>query len=153
QGDGAATLEQFDVYFRLRRLYHLVYRIKEDLYDKGNYPADYVVDKDKQNLWQALNRQIEVLDTIRYWMEFVIDYLPIEWKSSGNDVRKPEDIWKDVTTAMRSMIDVAGIPEMLGSEYTAKALKEPHLLFDQDAIRRVHQTLSSRSRELAARRA
>jgi patatin-related protein len=150
QGDGADTLELYDVYFRLRRLYHVVYRIKADLYDQKAYPEGYELDKDKQNLWQALNRQIEVLDTIRYWMEFVIDYLPIQWKSSGNEVRKPEEIWNDVSVAMRWVIDAAGITATLGNEYTAKELKEPHRLFDQAAITQLHRTLSLRWKKLEA---
>src|SRR5438093_8366155 len=79
KGDGRNTLERYDIYFRLRRLFHVIYQIKEELFDKERAFADDQPDKNKQDLWKALNHQVKVFQVIQYWMEYVVDNLPIRW--------------------------------------------------------------------------
>jgi len=148
RGDGVSTLQHFDVYFRLRRLFHLAYKIKEDLYDRTNGQAP--PDLNKRRLWEALNRQIKVFETIRYWMEYTIDYLPIRWLDEQSALRPPVEIWRDITNAMCAMLAVKGVLDELGPNYQTDHVVSttPDTLFDQADITKLHRFLSRRWKAL-----
>jgi len=114
------------------------------VYDRKDYGAGYKPDQTKRLLWKALNRQIEVLETIRHWMEHAVDHVPIRWLENNGKVRDHADVWQDVTTTMRWMLNVDGIPQALGDAYSASPLQHPHELFDQSAIGRLHRAMDSR---------
>jgi len=149
KGDGGATLLHYDVYFRLRRLFHVVYRISEDLYDGVGSPLAPPSEA-KRRLWKALNRQIKVFETIRYWMEHVIDNLPVQWLDEQGEIRNPEEIWDEVTVAMRRLLVLEGIPARLGCENRSERLKDPEGAFVQAEITALHEELGRRWKRIEA---
>lgn len=85
-----AILVNFDIYYRLRRVQHLVYRIYDALYDKN---ASLERDKHERylRLLQTMNRQIELYEIVQAAIETVIDDAPTPWRTlSPTNV---ENVW------------------------------------------------------------
>ena len=110
-------LADFDVEFRLRRLFHIVYFLLEQLSDPKQLEKGTVVlmVKDEsgkmvptnvsraaqyKKVWRLLNEQIELLDVIRTSAEKVIDDSTFDWKD-----REPEDVWRDARVVLRYFFD------------------------------------------------
>ena len=62
------SLERFDIYFRLRRLRHVLYYIAERS-KQGVTPEAW------KRLRAAINVRAQVLEIARYWMEYVMDHI------------------------------------------------------------------------------
>jgi predicted acylesterase/phospholipase RssA len=86
KNDGGAQtiLENFDVYFRLRRLFHLTYTI----YDPAA-PSQTTESDDLTSLWNRLNHLIKLVEILEWALEWYVDHVPIEWKQLDNDYRDP----------------------------------------------------------------
>ena len=125
------TLADFDVYYRLRRLFHLTYFVGDNLL----YPAnkkDAVPEATAghyRDLLQRLNHQIKLLEMIQFAMESVIDYAPIPYTDLKNQAASAElaqGKWQAVLNLMRALLDpagAAGIPA-LGGDVMDAGLKE-----------------------------
>jgi patatin-related protein len=134
RGNAAETLDNFDIYFRLRRLFHLTYRIKQHLYDDPAGPTEASVQEDYRALWRRINHYINVLEILEWAMERYVDNCPIDWRSldsmftdaEGNrrEPRREElaaiarDKWGQVADGLTRLLDTAGIA--LPSEDTAE---------------------------------
>jgi predicted acylesterase/phospholipase RssA len=70
-GEGLDTLGEFDVLYRMRRLYHVVYAIEARIYGEKRPEPDRIARY--QDVWRRLNHQIKVLEMIRFTLESVID--------------------------------------------------------------------------------
>jgi patatin-related protein len=116
EGGGTDTLTDFDIYYRLRRLYRLTYALDTLLYEKGrndlqrnrllpNQVAGY------RDLWRRLNHQIKVLEIIQEAMETLIDLAPIPWKDL-EDQRPGKDPaidkWARTQNLMRALLSLDG---------------------------------------------
>jgi Protein of unknown function (DUF3376) len=116
EGGGTDTLTDFDVYYRLRRLYRLTYAIGTLLYDEDrndlqrnrllpNQVAGY------RDLWRRLNHQIKVLEIIQEAMETLIDLAPIPWKDL-EDRRPGRDLaagkWARVQNLICALLSLNG---------------------------------------------
>lgn len=89
QEEAAAVLEEFDVYFRLRRLYRIVYLIV-DLLHGGNRPQPTKPERRAlEQLWQAVNRQIELMEIVRYQMEKLLDNADFKWQQRFEKKEEP----------------------------------------------------------------
>jgi hypothetical protein len=90
------SLFRFDVYFRLRRLYHVCHRIGEELRRSTTKP-----DPDWTKLWEELNLHIKTAEIVRFGMEYVLDHAKIGWEA-----RKPIEVWNDVRWYLEAFLDV-----------------------------------------------
>jgi patatin-related protein len=70
-GDGTDTLREFDVYYRLRRLYHLTYAIKRLMF-QGDPISTEMADR-YTDIRRRLNHQIKMLEMVKYAMETALD--------------------------------------------------------------------------------
>jgi patatin-related protein len=97
----AASLNRFDVYFRLRRLRHTVYKLAEE-YGKysGQPPAVWT------DLWKHLNRHIQILEVIQYWMEYLMDHLMEDPRNSWL-TKEPDQVWGDLRWYMEVFLHIA----------------------------------------------
>jgi patatin-related protein len=144
-----SVLENFDIYFRLRRLYRIVYLIVERLYEKKN-PIQGEKRARYKKLWREFNRQSKLLEILRVRMEDLIDQAPIQWRitiekkleldeqaSLGREVAQ---MWRVVSLAMRNFLDVnekmAGI---LPEAYREPGDKTEWL--DQESLSKINQLL------------
>jgi patatin-related protein len=90
----ARSLQRFDVYFRLRRLYHLAFRISEEMEGPKNQP-DYASVPGLPVIWGKLNRRIQILEIVQHWMEFLMDRL-IDGGRADWRTKEGEDVWGDL---------------------------------------------------------
>ncbi len=228
KGDGLDTLQKFDVYFRLRRLFHVTYRIKEALYDfvtiewqkdfadmtitvskKGRMAliigdSEHKIDLSKANhlqglkeainklninvkaiiikldqgfrlrlrgpdycklqdaddtndssiylqycplseelinLWKSVNCQIKFLEIIRFWMEYVIDSVPIVWEDLP-----AETVWEDINWALEKLLDISSESGLIPPSYHSH--KPPHERLDQEDLSKGYQALKKRAEDI-----
>ncbi len=111
-GNGVDTLANFDVYFRMRRLYHLVYRIKYRVYDD---PAPLAAEARAQyrELWRRLNHQIQLLEMIEFVMESTLDGAPIEWRDLKDQTASDQIAlgkWLAAENLMKALLSTDGLP-------------------------------------------
>lgn len=130
-------LRLYDVDFRLRRLFHLVYlmyRMKLPL--EGQNGGAY------RNLWRALNRQIELLEIVKAAMEEMIDRAPIPWEE-----REASTVWASVAAAFRALLHTAeGGSALLPAAYLqGSSCAELEALLDQTALTRISAALKARA--------
>ncbi|HEX8189538.1 MAG TPA: patatin-like protein [Pyrinomonadaceae bacterium] len=116
--DVPVFVRNFNVYFRLRRLYRMVYMIVEVLGREKRLPEGEI--GRLTNLWRLLNREIEMLEIVRTNMERLIDEAPIRWKDApgesddeGDDpspesVAEARVIWDIVTEALLQLTERRG---------------------------------------------
>jgi len=76
---------RFDVYFRLRRLYHTTYWIAEKVRKDPSL--------NWSEIWKRLNLQIEITEIIRFAMEYVMDRAKVDWSAPN---REPIDVWNSI---------------------------------------------------------
>ena len=130
-------LRLYDVEFRLRRLFHLVY-----LMYRKKLAVDDTTGGAYRDLWRALNRQIALLEIVKAAMEELIDRAPIPWKE-----RDAADVWASVAAAFRTLIHTAGgetalLPEPYLRGSSCAALETA---LDQAALTRISAALKTRA--------
>ena len=104
-------LRDFDVYYRLRRLYGLVYLLYDLLYGKEAPPSTEAERLELVNLWQAINRQIELLEIVRARLERLVDEIDVKWEER---FRRCEVRWKEGQLASRDEADAEAAREIWG---------------------------------------
>jgi patatin-related protein len=133
-------LRRIDVHFRRRRLYRLTYRIYDYLYPaKGEAPRDADAERYRA-LWRAINRQIELLDIVRWALEGLVDECEIDWKSV--DIEK---LWPLLQCACYYLVDDQAPPAQIVLEGAPPResgdgwLSPPHLsrIYEAFKIRRM----------------
>jgi patatin-related protein len=141
-GDVPVFVRNFNVYFRLRRLYRTIYKLVEVLGEIERTPENEEEVNRLTNLWRVLNREIELLDIVRANMERLIDEAPIGWKDRLDESPGTGDtlsqatideaglIWDVVTEGLHRLIDRRGQAAAImrdafgGVRDEIKALKE-----------------------------
>ena len=109
-GARGGILTEFDIYYRLRRLFNLTYKIEQQMRQQGHPKhAQY------RQLWHDVNFQIKLLDIIRMRMERLIDEAPIEWKkmfAAADDEAKAaaaaKRIWRQMSRHLRRLVHENG---------------------------------------------
>ena len=119
-GEVPVFVRNFNVYFRLRRLYHTVYKLVEVLGKIKRTTGNEGEVGRLTNLWRLLNREIEMLDIVRDNMERLIDEAPISWKDrlaepaaagaapSPANLDEARVVWYVVTEGLHRLIDLRG---------------------------------------------
>jgi patatin-related protein len=106
---GEDTLFNFDVYFRLRRLFHVLYRIKPP--EPGAMESDPAL-----RAAAAIGQQIMLLEVIQAGMERMLGKGPFRWEG-----RKSKEVWDEVNGAFRIMLDAEGL---LPQEYASQWMQQ-----------------------------
>jgi patatin-related protein len=108
-GDEIDTLAQFDVYYRMRRLHHVAYSIRDLL---GAQPQKQSDGPAYRDLWRRINHQLQLLDIIRFAMESTMDAAPIAWRTLA-DSQPSGSIaqfrWQCVQNVLKTLLDTANI--------------------------------------------
>lgn len=106
--DGVAILRDFDIYFRMRRLFRTIY-----YYQDMEQPHLDQADPDRAGNLYMLNRQLKLLAIVQDTLERLIDEAPISWQG-----REAGAVWADVAAAVTLLLDdsahtllPAGYPE------------------------------------------
>lgn len=130
--DGALTLHYFDVYFRLRRLFHILYACP----DPGL--AETATDELRGQFLRALGRQISLLEILQAAMEKLVDDGDFRWKE-----RDPLIVWRLLQSAYQVLLNNNDIEALLPlgyiDDWNLDAPREPWL--DQTALDQVYRRL------------
>jgi patatin-related protein len=84
--EGIGTLIEFDIYYRMRRLFRLTYLISDLLsnVDEGGNIKNVTLKPEERlsyrKLWIRINHHIKLLEMIQFSMENTVDMAPIEWR-------------------------------------------------------------------------
>jgi len=117
-----ALLKKFDVYFRMRRLFYVVYRLRSLLYPREEEKAlasqreldaiEAAKDKKTAGLYEVLNyvlnRQIELVEIVQTAMEDLIDRAPIPWHEDAQGTLrlvKPDRVWELASALLSRLLD------------------------------------------------
>ena len=112
-------LRDFDVLFRLRRVFNLIYYVYEQL-----YPQETAVDPDGSqsetetdendvrrqryfSLWKRLNGQLELLDVLHAAMERLVHETEYGWDETRET--NPGDVWDKVVVSLRLLLRAEGL--------------------------------------------
>jgi hypothetical protein len=143
--DAIDLRDEFDVDYRLRRLYHVMYLLHDLLYKpKGEirdkrllqaYRGGDMLDEDHVKHYDALlvtiNAHIQRYEILGWAIEELINNTKIDWRT-----KEPRAVWDDVVRALRHMLVVDG-----GSD-------QPVVRDDdrewRDRLERWHSTLTAR---------
>jgi hypothetical protein len=102
-GSGDETLRDFDIYFRLRRLFHVLYRVPKPM------PGESWESVISRLAKARIGRQIKLLEVIASAMERLVDQADISWENL-----KPEELWTTVLKAYQKLLNAEGL---LSSNY------------------------------------
>jgi hypothetical protein len=107
--DCERVLRDFDIEFRLRRIFRIVYLIYELLYG-DTAQREEAPDRERARryraLWQALNRQIKLCEILLWAMESLVDEADIPWQTieEGQEGR----IWAIIQGGFYRLLDDEG---------------------------------------------
>jgi len=87
------TFQSYDIYFRQRRLQHVVNWLYEKL-RRPNQEETQII----RQLLKGLNQHIQLLEIVQYWFEYALDRISVDWRSA----REKADPW----TAMWAQVSV-----------------------------------------------
>lgn len=131
--DGKQTLDDFDIFFRQRRLFHVLYNIED--------PEIGEDERSFERIAQAhVGRQIKLLEVISAAMDRLVDEAQIPWIGIS-----AEAVWRTVQSAYQRLLDVRGL---LPSGYDA-SWKTPKQLEGRDWLNQ--KTLNEVNVELRKR--
>ncbi|MBI2291153.1 MAG: patatin-like protein [Betaproteobacteria bacterium] len=127
---GDRTLHSFDVYFRLRRLFHVLYACD----DAGLEDTD--ADALRQQVQRCIGRQIRLLEIVRAAMEKVVDDGEFQWQEH------PEQAWGTARQAYVTLLDESQdgiLPQGYQAAWTDGKVSERWL--DQGSLNEVYERL------------
>jgi predicted acylesterase/phospholipase RssA len=101
------TLRDFDVHFRLRRVFHLIYHLYELLYRDSGETVPAERRERYQQLFKALNRQLELLNVLSSAMERLADEADYGWSESGED--SIAEVWSRVQAGFHRLLHAEGL--------------------------------------------
>jgi hypothetical protein len=106
-------------------LRHVIYRLAEEYGLLGGPPP-----AEWSALWGELNRHIQILEIIQYWMEYLMDHL-MEGKGGPNDwhTKTADEVWGDLRWYLEEFLHSASHP----LPATADALPEFHRCLGEKA--------------------
>jgi len=138
-------VETFDVYFRLRRLYHLAYLIEDMV--AHNSSQDNV--NELTDIWRAINLQIKILEIVQYSMETMIDTVNIQWEDYSRKtvvVRPMGEIWNDVRSLFHYLLAVTEDEESFPEAYRISHTADPKSMkrLRENDVESLHRILSVR---------
>ncbi len=143
--DPGPVFRDFDIPFRLRRAYRMVYLIYGLLYGKeASLPPEQV--EFCRRLWRHLNRQIKLYEVLRSAMEGLVDEAPIPWQE-----KETQDLWGFVGTIYYRLLDEEAAPARCIREEFLTALEsgERQEWLTQTELRDLNDALKKLSDEIA----
>ncbi len=103
------TLHDFDILFRLRRVFHLIYQVYELLHET---PSDQPLPSDREryfNLLKRLNSHMELLNVLYSAMEALVDEANYGWDDKKEN--NPAEIWNLASASLHQLLQADGLKE------------------------------------------
>jgi predicted acylesterase/phospholipase RssA len=106
-----AILEDFDILFRLRRVFHLIYHIYELLYERPEVKLAKEIAESYHAAHHRLNRHLELLDVLHSAMEQLVDEVDYGWNDKKQN--NPAEIWSKVVASLHQLLRSDGLKDKL----------------------------------------
>ena len=107
------SLQEFDVYYRMRRLFFIADRIS-DLINDGSIMLSTEAKKTYRDVWCRINNRIKRLEIIKSKMEELIDRVDFPWQKIIETDKPAEaamEIWAAVESLLGRLLDPAGMSQ------------------------------------------
>ena len=129
----------FDVYFRLRRLFNVLYSCPDPTSGSGGEG------KLRKKVLYSIGRQIKLLEIVQWAMERLVDEGPFQWRN-----RTAKQIWMEVYKAFQHLLNVAGEEgNILPQGYSQSWVEtEPEAWLDQGDLTKFNNALRDRVQEI-----
>jgi patatin-related protein len=146
-----AVLADFDLPFRLRRVFRLVYLIYDLLYSETARAERPLPEKEAlryRDLWQVLNRHIKLYEVLLSNMESLVDDAPIRWERVEKGREK--EIWLLIQAGYRRLLDDNGpaAQRIRPEDLEAFLRGEREEWLSQGDLEAIHAHLKDMSREI-----
>lgn len=144
-----AVLADFDLPFRMRRVFRLVYLIYDLLYSEAARAERPLSEEQAlcyRDLWRALNRHIKLYEVLLSAMESLVDNAPIHWERV--DKGKEKEIWLLIQAGYRRLLDDNGpaAQRIRPEDLEAYLRGERKEWLSQDDLQAIHADLADTSR-------
>jgi patatin-related protein len=151
--DANQLFQELDAYYRLRRLYRVIYLIYDLLYSLPDGGAARAEVTDEQarwywELWRALNRQVKLYEVLVSAVEGLLDRAPFPWKNLP-----PGDVWRIVHDALYRMLAAdAEVEAVIPPGHLQEFLQDPHkkAWLPQAMLTALNKTLQERAGRIAS---
>jgi patatin-related protein len=108
-GDGDITLQRYDIYFRVRRIYQVVYAVSDDVTALNDVEAASAAEAEEnarrlqqlKDLLNRLNQFLEEIVIIRWAMEEMVDSIRVDPAATGDIF---SNVWADVRNRLDSLL-------------------------------------------------
>jgi patatin-related protein len=97
------TFQSYDIYFRQRRLQHVVNWLYELLRQPNQQEAQTI-----QQLLKGLNQHIQLLEIVQYWFEYALDRISVDWRSAREKADPWTEIWAQVSALVKQVLAAHG---------------------------------------------
>ena len=101
------VLRDFDIYFRLRRIFNLIYYLYELLYRSPDESLSARQRDQYPQLLKRLNRQLELLNVLSAAMERLTDETDFGWSDRGED--NISKVWIRTQSSLRQLLHAEGL--------------------------------------------
>lgn len=135
KGDGFDTLDHFDVFFRKRRLFSVIYEIYAQLYPRPAAPREtrpkappQQVRERYQELWGEFNQQVDRIDILRHAIFDLMDGMPMPATAQADAA----PVWANLKRCLEHLLHASG------------ELREPEKL----PLARLHSLLQERVKSI-----
>jgi predicted acylesterase/phospholipase RssA len=105
------TLRDFDILFRLRRVFHLIYQVYELLYQDSSGKLEPADRERYLSLLKRLNRHMELLNVLHSAMEQLVDVVDYGWDDKKQN--SPVEIWNKAAASLHQLLHAEGLKEHL----------------------------------------
>lgn len=105
------TLRDFDILFRLRRVFHLIYHVYDLLYE---HPSEKLPPSQRErylSLLKRLNSHMELLNVLYSAMEQLVDDVNYGWDDKKQN--SPAEIWNRSAASLHQLLQTDGLKEHL----------------------------------------
>ncbi|MBI4474825.1 MAG: patatin-like protein [Acidobacteria bacterium] len=139
EGGTGKALVDFDINYRQRRVFHVIYRIYAALYLEKTAPdpQQRIIYK---VLWHVLNRHIKLYEIIASAMERIMDESDYEWPG-----KTAEEVWSSIRGSLEALLGDSELIPQLGRQLDANW---HNTWLDQNALSLVHVKLKTRASEI-----
>jgi patatin-related protein len=109
RGVGDETLERFDVYFRVRRTFHTIYKIAGEvsrLCSCADSPAELVASglEPVRGAWETLNQQLAAYEIVQWAMDQMIEHHRMPRNLAPGD--EADNVWRELETKFNMLLTV-----------------------------------------------
>jgi patatin-related protein len=95
------TFRRYDIYFRQRRLQHLVRLLYSFLPGTDKRESE-----SSRNLLRLVNQHVQLLEIIQHWFEYALDRIPVDWRAAELTDSPSSEVWNQIRFFMNQILSI-----------------------------------------------